>query len=300
MVASIPLTTAAPRTPLATTPPESFLARSIEDLSPIKITTADQSSTLWRVAAAASFVAFTALAVAVFVQVALFAPAFIPCAGLTALVLAGPVSANVKNFLESAENAHKEADRYRTIQKHYENLSSKTPLQIQAELVSRGITWFTIPGFNFSKPEEVSRLNPLLAQAKYLDEKIQKWLEVKDLSNTKAKKLISANFEENRNEICDHQTTALSAEEIAMRFKIQAAFVNAILRKGDYKGRFKDIATPTKINSYERAVGNTLGNFPEVNRFLTFKNPNLAPLTFNDVKNLSVAELGQRIFAAMR
>jgi hypothetical protein len=302
MAASVSLPTAPSQTPpLVTTPSESFLSRCTEDLAPFKVTTLEQSSMLWQGAATVYFIAFTALAIAAFVSTTILMPSVVPCVGLAILVSVGPVSACVKNFFERSKNADKEADKYRAIQKHYKELSSKTPLQIQAELASRGISSFTIPGFNPSNLQTISRLIPLLAKAKYLDEKTQTHLELRDLANTEAKKLTAANFQKNRNQIYDNKLTALIAEQKAMESKIQEAFVRAVLQRGDYKGTLEKIATLTKLTCVERIVfSNELSNIPEANQFLTFKNSNLAPITFDNVKELSVTELGQRISAAMR
>ena len=81
--------------------------------------------------------------------------------------------------------------------------------------------------------------------------------------------------------------------------EIEAAFVNAVLRKGDFNGVLEDVASMTDNSSIDRILANAVNQGTRMNQFLTFKNRALTPITFEDVKRLSVAELGQRIVAAM-
>ncbi len=292
-------TTTQPQTVVPTSSAKSFSSRCIEDLSPDKISTMDRQSTLFLVLAGVAVVAFTALAVAGFVATGVLAPAYIPLAGLGALLCAMPAAEGVKNLLKWSENSGKEANKYRAIQHHYQELSNRTSLDTQVDLMNRGIVWFQIPGIQIAHPENLASLDPILAQAKYLDDKIQEHLRMKDTLTADARDLANADFAKNRQKIYDLRNSALSEEDKALEAKIQAGFVNAVLRKSDYNGTLEDIASLSHISYHERILGNELRDPSGVNEFLTFKDRNLAPITFDDVKTMTVAQLGQRLVAAM-
>lgn len=279
--------------------PKSFLSRCIEDLSPSKVSSLTIQSKLWLVAAGVTFVAYTGIAAAGFVIAGVLAPAYAPFVAIGALLLVAPVANFMKNLLLYADNSEKEANKYLAIQQHYKGLSIQTPLQIFANLRDRGINWIQIPGQDLASPEKIATLNPLLAHAQFLDDKIQKELGLRDSLSLEAKKLAIANFSENRSQIYDLRNAALFAEDRAMETKVEAAFVNAVLRKGDHNGSLDDVASLTRIAYQERILANELNDSSGTNEFLTFKNRNLTPITFNDVKNMTVSDLGQRLFAAL-
>ena len=286
----------------------SFLQQCTNDLSPENISTMQRQSTLWTVAAAVTFVAFTAIAVCAFVYAGMFLPAYMPVAGLMTLLGAIPAADLSKKFLEYSVQSKKEADTYREVQNHYTDLSKAAPLAIQHELMTRGIKWWEIPGMSLAHPKNVSTLNPLLAKARQLDSVVQRHLKtVQECSDgavllTKRPADGSAPYSETemgRKEIYDLRNTALFYQDRALQTKIQAAFVNAVLRKADFHGTLDDIAMLSNIPYHERLLGNALNQGGTVNDFLTFKNRALTPITHDDVKRLSVTELGQRVAAAM-
>jgi hypothetical protein len=281
------------------TPSKSFGDRCIEDLSPDKISSSNNWSTFYLVAAGVTFVAFTALAVGIFAAVGLFAPVYVPFVGIGALLSAIPVVSFVKNLLESSQGCEKQANKYRTIQQHYNTLTQRAPLDTQIDLMKRGINWLQIPNQSVSDQNAIATLNPLLAQAMFLDNKIEDDLRIKEQLSKEANELVTADYQANRQTIYDLRNAALFAQERAMETKIEAAFVNAVLRKGDFNGTLEDVASLTRINYIERVLGNELNDSSVVNEFLTFKNHSLTPITFHDVKTMSVAQLGQRIAAAL-
>lgn len=277
----------------------SFLARSIKDLDSSKAGTYNMHSKLWLVAAGVTFVAFTALAAGAFFYAGLFLPTYVPFVGLGSLILAMPVANFVKNFLEYSEASRKEAQKYSTLLEHFEQQNKKTTPQLQNELLSRGILWHQIPGIQQRDPEALTKLIPVLAQAKFLDDKIQEELDSKEKLTTDARDLARANFAENRQKIYDLRSTALFIEDRALNTKVHAAFVNAVLRKSNYNGTLDDVASLTDVGYHERILGDALNDPTGVNTFITFKNRNISPITHADVKRMTVAELGQRFVAAL-
>jgi len=145
----------------------------------------------------------------------------------------------------------------------------------------------------------LSKLNPILAQAKFLDDKIQEDMKSKQELTDEARDLANTNFSVNRQQIYDLRNTALIMEDRALQTKVHAAFVNAVLRKSNYNGTLADIAAITDVGFHERILGDALGDPTGVSAFITFKNRNIAPISHADVKRMTIAELGQRLVAAM-
>lgn len=276
----------------------SFLARCTEDLNLSKITALEWQSTLWKVAAGVTFVAFTALVIVA--TIGLGTTVYVPVIGIVALVMAMPVAEFVKKLLKYSENAKIEAENYRTIQAYHAQieLAARQPLSTSNELQNRGINCQQIPGIQ-GHPERLAALHPMLARAKFLDDAIKKHFEMRDKLTAQTRRLATDNFAENREIIYDLRNSALFSEDRALQTKIEAAFVNAVLRKYDFNGTLDDIATLTNISYIERALGNELNDTTGTASFLNFKNRNIAPITHADVKRMSVAELGQRIALAM-
>jgi len=297
MASSVALTSSA-----STTQPNSssisrtpYLNRCVEDLSPNKVTDFERKANQWNIVAIASGVAFFALAIGAFIVTSILFPAYAPFVGIGALLFAIPAVQQIKKFQEWSQTAQDEAKKYKAIQHNYADLTGQTPEQLQHTLLQMGIIWNHIPGIQFQHPENLSRLTPLIAQAKYLEKQTEYWMNLRDQHASAARTLPT---DSGKNEKTTSRHVALLCEEEAMNLKIQNAFVNAVLRKPDFNGTLEDLGTLTKYDYTDRALGNALGD-PTVNQILSFNNRNLAPFTFNDLKTMTVADLGQRIFAAM-
>jgi hypothetical protein len=278
---------------------KSFYNQCFENLSPDKISTAKRWSNLYLVAAGVTFVAFTALSAGLFAAAGFLAPLYVPFVGIGALLSALPVVNFVKKFLESSQDCDKQAIKYRSIQQHHNTLTQQGPQNAHLNLIRRGITWFQIPGQALNHPDDIAAIYPILAHAMYLDDKIQEDLQTKERLTNEANTLVGADFTANRQTIYELRTAALFTEQRAMETKVEAAFVNAVLRKANFNGSLEDIASLTRVNYFDRMLGNELNSGAAVNEFLTFKNRNLASITFNEVKTLTVAQLGQRIATAI-
>jgi hypothetical protein len=276
----------------------SYLNRCVEDLSPDKVAHFEKKVQHWDTISIVSTVAFFALAIGAFIAASILAPVYAPFVGIGAILLALPASQKIKQFQEWSQAAQNEADKYKEIQRNYTDLTGQTPQELQRILLSIGIIWIQIPGIEVQHPEYLSRLNPLLARAKYLEKQTEYWIHLRDQHANEARLLQTDTTDSTKDKKAIARHLALKCEDDAMNFKIQSAFVNAVLRKSDFCGTLEDLGTLSKCNYEDRALGNAL-NDPTVNQILTFNNRNLAPITFNDLKTLSVADLGQRIFAAM-
>lgn len=275
----------------------SYLNRCVEDLSQDKVASFERKATLWKIISVVSTVAFFALAIGAFIATSILAPISAPFVGIGAILLALPASQQVKKFLEWSQAAQNEAEKYKAIQRNYTDLNGRTPQQLGCLLSQMGIIWDRIPGMGIEHPENLSRLNPLLAQAQYLEKQTEYWTNLREEHANKARQLPNATDPEKKEKMIERHL-ALICEDEALNFKIQNAFVNAVLRKSDFCGTLENLGTLAKINYEERTLGNALDD-PNANQIFTFNNRNLTPITFNDIKTMSVADLGQRIFAAM-
>jgi hypothetical protein len=271
--------------------PNSFLTLCKLDLDPSRISTYERQSTCWLIAAGVTVVAFTALAAAACFYTGIFLPAYTPFVIVGSLLAVATVASWAKSFLEYSKNSQLEAQKYTELQRCYADLSQKTPAQIQGELASNGVRTRDV--------RRIEDVTPLLAQAKYLSEKIRSDVLLQQELTEEAKSLAASNFAANREKIFNLQHAVLHTEDKVLQTKIQAAFVNAVLRKGDFNGSLEEIGTVTDAIYVERLLGRELGNEVGIKNFLTFKHRNLAPITYTDVKRLNVAQLGARLFAAM-
>ena len=280
----------------STETPSSFRGRCIEVLSPEKVSSLNLWSDVWSGVAVVSFVAFIALSAVAYIAAQILFPIYAPFVALTAIVLAIPGSSYVKKFNEWSEGYTKEAHRLIGIQHHYRAMAITKPAEFEAMLQQRGIDWRQIPGIS-SQPNALSELKPLLAHAMYLDDVVKKHFEDKDLHSAEALKLATENFSANRDKISDLRSKALFAEERALEAKIDAAFVNAVLRKGDFNEDIETVAERISIPYFERIRGLALGQ--PAHPVILFKNNSLRPITHSEVVSSSIADLGQRFAAAM-
>ncbi len=274
----------------------SYLRRCIEDLSPDRVASCEKKSSQWNIISIVSTVAFFALAIGAFIATNIFALAYVPIAGISAILFALPAAQQVKKFQEWSQAAKDEAEKYKVIQRDYADLTSRTPQELQLILRQMGIAWNHIPEMA-QHPENLSLLNPLLAQAKYLEKQVEYWMNLRDKHANEARQPPTITDSAN-NEKATARQLALQCEDEALHFKIRTAFVNAVLRKPDFCGTLEDVGTFSKNNYIDRAFGSAL-NDSTVNQIFTFNRQDLAPITLNDAKTLSIAHLGQRIFTAM-
>jgi hypothetical protein len=280
----------------AASQPISFLDHCIEDLSADKIASFDKTTNFWHIVSGVSIVAFFALAIGLFITTGFLVPFYLPFVGLGATLLAIPAVWQIQKFQQWAETAQIEANKSRAIQQHYTDLTTQTPLQLQRALLQMGIVWNHIPGMQIQHPENITRLNPLIAHAKFYETRTVDYLKEKDKYAAEAQQLTQPEDLPKRTEL---DKAALLCEGYALFSKLRNGIINAALRNPNMsKASVDDFATISESNYHAKFGGNTSSGASN-DQFLIFKNRNLAPVTFDDLKRLSVAELGQRIFAAM-
>jgi hypothetical protein len=295
---SLPAITAtqSANTTLASSQPQKFLDHCIEELDPSAATPFEKQSTLWNVAASATLIAFTVLAVSAFIATGIFAPIYIPIAGICALLLLNPVSEFYEKFQQYSKDAGARAEQLKEIVRHYDTLKEATPEELQRAIQRTGVTWFQIPGM-FQHPENLSTLKPLLARHKFWEGQTQKLEQKSQIALQKAQELSTTNSPENREEIYNLRTGALELQRQALESKVKDAFVLSVLRNPDLTGTLESVGDFSKLSNQERIIGNAV-NDASVSALFTFKNTAFAALTADEVKQTSTADLSRRILVA--
>jgi hypothetical protein len=289
-----------PQSSTATSTQPSFSTQCIEDLSPDKVSSSKKWSIVYLVAAGATAVAYTIFAAGLSATAAILAAPYAPFVSLGAILGALPIANFVKTLLESSQSCEKEANQYRAIQECHQTLIQQGPQNAHVELMRRGINWANIPGQSIHRPNDVAAVYPVLARAIYLDRKAQEDVQLKEDLIHQADVLESdQSYVEHRQKAYELRNAALFTEQRAMEAKIEAAFADAVLRKGNFNGSLKDVGFLSSDNAIERMLRSALNGSSGAHGFFTFANRNLAPITFNEVRTMTVAQLGQRIAAAM-
>lgn len=293
-MATTSVTTTSSQAPVttSTTTQTTYLNRCIKNLSPETVTCFQGEASKWRNAAIISTVAFFALAIGAFIATSILLPAYLPLAGIGSLLLAFPAAQQVQKFLAWAEEAQKEADKFRDLQYQYADFTAKSPVELQRELLKMGILWFQIRGMQVQHPERLAELSPLLAHAKYLENETKLWMTKKD--NHAREALHEADLQKKAQE----QRYALRCEDAALTCKIKNAFYHAVLRNPAFTGTFHNLGALSTNGFEERMLGNGLGE-TTANNLFTFSNSTVAPITYEQAKTMTVAELGQRFFTSM-
>ena len=261
-----------------------FLDRCVEDLSPSKIAECEKKICQWNTISIISVVAFFALAIGGFIAASLLAPVWVPpVVAIGSLLLAIPATSKIKEFHQRAESAKGEWDKYIKIQHYFADLTVQTSESIQNILRQQGIST--------SGQENLGQLKPLLAQAKFIEKQTDHWIAERDnwAKDQREIPATSENYEERKRQCQAH---VIICQDQALYFKMQNAFINAVLRNPEFKGTFETLGAFSKLEVNKSEV-----KVPQ--EIFTFKNRNITPISYEDAKTQSVAELGQRIFAAM-
>ncbi len=298
-VNQIPLAPAAPAPAQAPAPARTFLATCVEELNPNTVSEFESQAKWKEIAAVGTIVAFIALAIGAFILTGIFlSPIYLPLAGISSLLLAPTVLSYYNKFHQESEFAKKQAAKHTEIQRHYQDLTAKTSVQIQEILLQKGINWLQIPGMTQANPQKLDEIKPLIARHLYWEGQIQASEKQKQDQQTKLRDLRAGNFEENRGNIYKTSQEILESERSIADAKLICGFINAVLRKPSFVGGMSDVGTMSTLSTGERLVAGALGD-ASANQLFAFNNRAIQPLTQDDVTRMNVAQLGQRIVAAM-
>jgi hypothetical protein len=279
------------------TAPRAYLQYAEEELDPHLRAVHSRKSTLWKVAAVGTFVAFSILMVSAFMVSGFYLPIALPMIGISALVLLKPAKDLSDLFMSWSGAAKQRATQLHTIHKHYQALNGFTPQQLQGILASKGI--HNVTGMQASDPQ-LTTLKPLIARHIFWEEQIANLNEIKAEKLKEAEKLSENNFVEHRERIYNLQSEALECEKQALESKVKTAFLNAVLRHPHFIGSLETIGTFSPASGQERAIAmqsNPADREKEV--LFTFKNTSVKPLHCSEIKESTLTALALRIASAM-
>lgn len=281
----------------STLPTKTYLQQCVEELEPSNLSSLQRKSTLWQVASVATLVAYTALAMTGLGLAAMYAPIYIPVLAVGSLFLLGPTQKGANVFEKWADEANARAEQIKEISQNCQAMSSATPQDLQQTLQQKGIPWFTIPGMVLN-PANIDTLKPLIAHHAFWEKKIEKIETDKTSKLTQATKLATENYEKNKEEINELREDVLNLEKNALESKIKNAFINAVIRRPDFKGALENLGTFSPMTGPEQAIGAAVGATSAAELF-TFKNGRVAALTIDEVKRSRVPDLAIRLLAGM-
>lgn len=282
-----------------TVSPPTFLSICAENLDPQKISALNKKSTLWNVAAISTLVAFAALSLVTFVTIGLTTPIYTPLTGITIMLFIQPAVQVYQKFKAISDDYRSKSEQFQKINGNYHAMNHCTPQNIQNALSLSGIQWSHIPGM--AHPENLLSLKPLIAKQRYFNEEIGKLTEQKQKLQRKVESSSQNPQEplslENREKLFKRGAKILNTDHTICELKVCAAFINAVIQRPSYRGTSENLFDFTETKVMERLIGQEI-NAP-ISQFVYFKNRSITPLTVEDVKRLSVAELGTRLLAAM-
>lgn len=276
-------------------PSTTFLQRCQQELDPSLLRSAQCKEILWKTAALVTVVAFSVLVVGTFaIALQVGTPALIPIGGVVCLLLVDVVQAIHKLFSTWAANATERVKQLKGINGHYQQLSASNPTQIQHLLQHKGI--YHVTGMQQNDPN-LNALKVLIAHHLFWDDYNREWTTKKQEKLDLAAKLHQESYVDNCDEIYELRSEALDFEQQALEAKVKAAFVNAVIRHPQFTRELNDVGTFSPQTGQERAIG-MLSGVQSACHFFTFKS-NLSPLTYDQVKELSIADLALRISFGM-
>ena len=296
LVASLPAAT--PSTPIAeAVQPKKYLDRCIEQLDPSALNKSENDAFWYDIAGKALLVGFIALSVGGFVAVGVYAPTFLAVTGIAIMLVAAQVDGFVKeSFFQPSQVAASKAEALKEIQRHYQDLTRYAPENIKAVLQKMDIIWFLIPSM-LQNPADLNTLKPLIASHQFWQGRIETLKQNRLKTLQKAQDLTSENFDQNRKEIKKLHKRVLELDKMVLISTVKDAFVLAAIRQPTLSKSLEEIGNFSTLTQQERVINNAIG-YTTANTFFAFTNSTLAPLTVDEVKQTSTADLSVRLLAA--
>lgn len=281
----------------AVTASPTYLDRCTEQSSPGNISSLWWKSTLWKTAAVATYVAFAALTLGAIAGTLVYMPVYVPLVAIGSLVTMSFVNMPYKYFDNNAESAKFNLRQARELSNIEQELASLNSDQLQTALVRKGIHWFTIPGM-VGHPEALKTLIPFFAKYNQYEEKREKCEKEMKEAFDEVAKLTAENKSENRKRITDLNISYLECEQAALKAKISAAFMSAVIQRPRFAGKFSDIGSFWNSSTLERAIGMAVNPAP-VSEFFSFKTASLPKITYDEAKRMTVPQLATRFITAL-
>ncbi len=281
--------------PIQTTP-QTYLQFSEEELNPDLQAFHAKESTMYRVAAIATEVAFfivivgTALAVTI-IHAPLFIPLCLICSAATFMV-----AKKVHHYFDQrSEFASDRANQLALTKKYFSEIEDFSPEQIQQLLLQKKIDYI----FRMQQNDpSLGTLKPLIARHIFWENHVAALLAQKQDYLNRAIELESKDANGNQDKIIELRNAALEVEKDALESKVKNAFINAVIRRFAFTGNLHDLGTFSEFSGIERA-NQLKKNSPDANVLFTFKNGTSYTILYNEARDLDVHTLGTRMMTAM-
>jgi hypothetical protein len=280
----------------APTQEKKYLDYCVEQIKEDTIKEFESNSSYYSNMAWASIIAYSVLAISAFVVTGVFAPVYVPIAGICAYLGANHVFKFYKSRQQYSESTGAQAGHLKTISNNHQNLAAVTPDQLQWVLLRMGISWLNIPGM-VQQPQDLNTLKPLIARHQFWEGHVQGLEQKKQADLQEALRLATENYPENRAKIYDLRTDALEIDRQILEAKVKDAFVLAAIQRPTMTGTIDSIGDFSNLSNQERVIGNAVGDIT-INKFFNFKNTSFAALTIDEVANANAVVLSQRLLTA--
>ena len=276
------------------TPKTTYLDRSVSLIDLKTAANHDWKQTLWTTASYVTLIAFYALAVSTFVTVGLFAPIYLPIAAFTAFCSISPALQMFLKFQKIAEHEGRLAQQSRDFVEEHKKLPTTTS-GLSTKLETMGIEQHQIKGV--AATDDLTKLTPLIAQYEYWRKEIDNQNNLAERMADAAQKVI---FDEpdNVGQSNEYRLGAIEHRERALKAKIHAAFIHAVIRNPQFTGEMSDLCTIKQISFEERALGDLFRD-PKADEFLIFNKSGVSPVTMSEMNDIADNSLAQRMSLAM-
>ena len=271
-----------------------YLDRSVSLIDLKTAANHDWKQTLWTTASYVTLIAFYALAVSTFVTVGLFAPIYLPIAAFTAFCSISPALQIFLKFQKIAEHEGRLAQQSRDFVEEHKKLPT-TSAELLTKLRTMGIERHQIKGV--ASTDDLTKFTPLIAQYEY-------WRKEIDNQNNLAKRMTEAaqkvilDEPDNVAQINECRLGAIECQERALKAKIHAAFIHAVIRNPQFTGEMSDLCTIKQISFEERALGDLFRD-PKADEFLIFNKSEISPVTMSEMNYITDNSLAQYMSLAM-
>ncbi len=289
-IAALPNAAPVAAQPVAAAPEKTYLQKMTEYLDPQRIQAEEDTASHWSFAAKATAVFFSVLSLGGVIATAVLFSHLIAPVVLGAVGVLGCAAIASHLFQDEAEEILEQVAEPKAISAHLPSFA--TPQQIQHYLAQNGI--------GNQRPEDLLRLKPLLAHQQYHHTLFEKYTRQSQENFQKANRIaaetsvkpeLSFEIQKGLLDVTFWRICSDHHESDALQEKIKMAFITAAILRPDYRGDLETIGMNFNRNLFH------LGN--PANHIFIFKNRNLAPITVAELKQMRVAELGQRFAAAM-
>lgn len=258
---------------------KTFIEHCNDQLQPEVIESLKRKALLHKVAAAATFVAYTVLAVSAFVATGILAPAYLPIAGICAMLFANKFVQYAQDHLNAGKQCSASAKQLNEIKRHYEALASATAPELHAKFTEMGLNVATYPHL-LQQPEV---FKPLIARHEFWKNYRTALEQKKQTKCQEARELGTQNFLKNRLEIYRKHTEALDLDRRILEAKVKQAFIIAVIRYPAMRGTFESHFEFSRLANHERVISNALGDINDA--FYAFKH-STSPTRYESIETV--------------